>query len=141
MITGASEKNGMMRVKIRVAKWGALHSAGKNTRYGITNGSYLDGLLDTGATNTLINSDIVRSLNLSAWGDNLMHTVDTACSRRHKRYRVDLAIDATDSDETVLFHGLTVWSGSILDFDVILGMDVISRFTFTRHPNGVFSLQ
>lgn len=112
------------------------------------------GLLDTGATRTMVSRRVIKDLNASPCGVSAFVPA-TGRPRRSKVYLLDLAIpvvadvvptgdDADTVDVTVYVRGLANVPVQVLprafpDFDVLLGMDLISQFHITL-CNGIYML-
>lgn len=78
---------------------------------------------DTGATNSIISSDVVDALGLKPTGKSSISSfsgiVETCI------YTVDLCFD-----NGYKIEGLEVMSGDYCDYDMLIGMDVINRGEF-----------
>ena len=112
------------------------------------------GLLDTGATRTMVSRKIIKTLNASPCGVSAFVPA-TGKPKRAKVYLLDLAIpvvagvaptedDTNTVDVSFYVRGLTnvpvlVLPGAFPDFDVLLGMDLISQFHITL-CHGIYML-
>jgi len=130
VIRGTSDPTSKLsEIVIRVSKWGSFSNAGKDE------GVAVRALVDTGGQRSMLSQTVIDSLNLLSCGE--INCLSSMGASTRKKYRVDLAMDG---DETVIVSGVEVLGGSVAKYEAILGMDVISQFTFTRHPDGTFSL-
>lgn len=111
------------------------------------------GLLDTGATRTMVSPKVISDLNAPPCGVSSFVPA-TGRPKRAKVYLLDLAIpvvagiaptgDDTTVDVTVYVRGLANVPVQALprafpDFDVLLGMDLISQFHITL-CHGIYML-
>ena len=85
------------------------------------------GVWDTGATRTVISKDVVSRLGLSLTNKTQMSTVNGM--RTANLYLINIYLK-----NGMVFEGLEVADGELLDLDFLIGMDIIGAgdFAVTR---------
>lgn len=78
---------------------------------------------DTGATNTVISPDVVEALGLKSVGKSSISSYDGVVET--STYKVDLCFE-----NGYRIQDLEVMSGDYSDYDVLIGMDVITQGDF-----------
>lgn len=86
------------------------------------------GIWDTGATNSVINSNVAKSLGLQPIGLAKVHTASHTVNANV--YLVNVILPSN-----VAIQGLRVTEGQITNFDMLIGMDIINHgdFSVTNH--------
>jgi hypothetical protein len=103
-------------------------------------------LIDTGATRTCITRRVLDELQLQAKGKLLVASATSTPERRMAYgYSLGLFCQTDDSSATSLYvvphEFVAPWFQDNGNFDVLLGMDVLSQGTLTFKPDGRFSFE
>lgn len=118
-------------IDVTIAAYGAPHS-----------GTYR-ALIDTGATRTSITKRVIEAHGLPARGKLLVGSATNSPERRSAYgYALGLFCDTNAGERTlyVIDHEFVApWFFDNGNFDVLIGMDIISRGTLTMHPTGEFT--
>lgn len=105
--------------------------------------SYI-ALLDTGATRTCITQRVISDLGLQTRAKLLVASATSAPQRR-RAYSYSLGLFCSDErgEEKTLYaiphEFVAPWFADNQNFDVLLGMDVLSQGQLLFEPDGTFS--
>lgn len=103
-------------------------------------------LIDTGATRTCLTQALVGRLNLESKAKLLISSATTGPERR-RAYGYTLGLFCTDRDGGVRTHYVIAhefvapWFADNDNFQVLLGMDLLSQGRLTFEPGGDFSFE
>jgi hypothetical protein len=123
------------------ARRNALIAAGQP----IPNPVNIQGLIDTGASNTCIDPSVLTALNLSPTGSTLMNTPSTGATPVSvDTYDVSLTIFAATPHAPLMLHTIPVSSSELLaaqGFHALIGRDILKNCLLTYDgQGGLFSL-
>ncbi|MCY4158102.1 MAG: retroviral-like aspartic protease family protein [Bacteroidetes bacterium] len=99
-----------------------------------------DALLDTGAQSTLVSQKVVDELGFIPIGSDSIRTVEGNIVTT-KKYHINVGILVQFGSNDIVGTGFTINVASLpfqpANFDVLLGMDLISRFHMTFWGNRI----
>ena len=99
-----------------------------------------DALLDTGAQSTLVSQKVVDELGFIPIGSDSIRTVEGNVVTT-KKYYINVGILVQFGSNDIVGTGYTINMASLpfqpANFDVLLGMDLISRFHMTFWKNQI----
>ena len=125
---------------VSVQRFTALTAAGAS----LPEPRHLRGLLDTGATETCVDSSVVQQLGLAPTGMTQIHTPTTGgCPHNRPQYDISLWIAAGEQSAHNVKHTIPVIATelSVLGIDALIGRDVLDGWVlFYNGPGRILTL-
>lgn len=143
-LTGKLDKNNRVLIKVGIRHFEPLSPVEGQSHTVSLNFRECTALVDTGARRTCVTEKIAQDLNMRRIGEVEVWNVKRA--ERHWTYLFQVAIWPDSADGTPLppygigdeIEGIDV--GNHPYFDVLIGMDIISRGTLLIEKSGKFSM-